>query len=130
MDFESALEAEMSSVAELGGRIYPLHEATKKNGVPYLIYASSEGLLDKSLDGFLKSKEVRGELNVVAARYGDMKAITKKVIALLIAFEGRQIGTNGPFIEELTYQMPIELYEEQPALHRCMIEFQVYFGEE
>lgn len=130
MDFEPALEAELSSIAELGGRIYPLREATKKNGEPYLIYASSEGLPDKSLGGFLKSKEVRGELNVVAARYSEMKAITKKVVALLIGMEGRQIGTNGPFIEEMTYQMPIELYEDQPALHRCLIEFQIYFGEE
>jgi len=132
-DFEQALRAEIvAAIPALGGRVYPLFapEATKHNGVPYLIYASSEGLRDKSLGGYLKSKEVRAELNIIAERYSDMKAITKQVIALLIGFEGRQIGTDGPFIEEVTYQMPMEFYESQPDLRRCLVEFSVYFTEE
>jgi len=132
-DFEQALRAEIvAAIPALGGRVYPLFapEATKHNGVPYLIYASSEGLRDKSLGGYLKSKEVRAELNIIAKSYSDMKAITKQVIALLIGFEGRQIGTDGPFIEEVTYQMPMEFYESQPDLRRCLVEFSVYFTEE
>ena len=131
-DFEQALREEIiNAVSALGNRVYPLFapEAVKKNGVPYLIYGSSEGLRDKALDGYLDSKEVRGEINVIADRYADMKAITKKVVALLIGFEGRQIGADGPFIEAVEYQMPVEMYESQPDLHRCVIEFQVYFGE-
>jgi hypothetical protein len=58
-----------------------------------------------------------------------MKAITKQVVTLLLSFEGRQIGADGPFIEAVEYQMPVEMYESQPDLHRCVIEFQVYFGE-
>src|SRR5690606_3217360 len=113
MSFEPALVQELRSITALGGRVYPLFapEAVKKNGVPYLIYASSEGLRDKSLGGYLDSKEVRGELNIIAERYADMKAITKQVVALLMGFEGRRIGTDGPYIEEVTYQMPVELYE-------------------
>lgn len=132
MDFEQALVQELNSITALGGRIYPLFapEATKHNGVPYLVYASSEGLRDKSLGGYLKSKEVRAELNIIAERYNDMKAITKQVIALLIGFEGRQIGTDGPIIEEVDYQMPMEFYESQPDLRRCLVEFSVYFAEE
>lgn len=131
-DFEQALTQELKSVSALGGRVYPLFapEAVKKNGVPYLIYASSEGLRDKSLDGYMESKEVRGELNVIADRYADMKAITRQVVALLLSFEGRQIGTDGPLIDELIYMQPIETYESQPELHRCMIEFTVYFKED
>jgi len=132
MSFEPALVQELKTISALENRIYPLTapEATASGGVPYLIYASSEGLRDKSLGGYLKSKEVRAELNIIAKKYSDMKAITKQVIALLITFEGRQIGTDGPFIEELTYQMPVEMYESQPDLHRCIIELSVFFGEE
>jgi hypothetical protein len=132
MDFEQALVQELNSITALGGRIYPLFapEATKHNGVPYLIYASSEGLRDKTLGGYLKSKEVRGELNIITERYSDLKAITKQVVALLISFEGRRIGTNGPFIEEVAYQMPMEFYESQPDLRRCLVEFTAYFAEE
>jgi len=131
LDFEQALTEELKTISELQNRVYPLDspEATKHNGVPYLIYASSEGLRDKTLSGYLDSKEVQGEVNVIAERYADMKAITKQVIALLIDMEGRQIGTGGPCIAELTYQMPVELYEPQPDLYRCMIEFQAYYEE-
>lgn len=131
-DFETALRQEIiEAIPMLGGRVYPLDapEATKYNGVPYLIYISSEGLRDKTLDGYLDSKEVRGELNIIAERYSDMKAITKQVVALLIGFEGRQIGTDGPFIDEITYQMPFETYESQPELYRCLVEFSAYFAE-
>lgn len=130
--FEVALTEELKTIPELQSRVYPLRapEATKHNGVPYLIYGSSDGVRDKSLNGFMKSKEVRAELNILAARYADMKAITKKVVALLISFEKRQIGTDGPLIDELIYMQPIETYENQPELHRCMIEFTVYFDEE
>jgi len=132
VDFEPALVQELKTITALENRIYPLTapEATASSGVPYLIYASSEGLRDKTLGGHLESKEVRAELNIIAKRYGDMKAITKQVIALLIGFEGRQIGVDGPFIEELTYQMPVEMYESQPQLHRCVVEFSAYFAEE
>jgi len=132
LDFEPALVDELKTISALQNRIYPLYspEAVKKNGVPYLIYASSEGVRDKSLEGYMQSKEVRAELNVIAERYSDLKAITKQVVALLISFEGRQIGTDGPLIDELTYQMPVEIYESQPDLYRCVVEFTAYFDEE
>jgi hypothetical protein len=133
MDFEQALQEELTNaIPALGGRVYPLfaQEAKKHNGVPYLIYASSEGLRDKTLGGYLKSKEVRGELNIITERYSDLKAIAKQVIALLIGMEGRRIGSDGPRIGELTYRMPFETYEPQPDLYRSLIEFTVYFVEE
>lgn len=131
LDFEPALVQELKVIPELQNRIYPLDapEANAGQGVPYLIYGSSEGLRDKSLEGYMQSKEVRAELNIIAKRYGDMKAITKQVIAILLSFEGRQMGTGGPYIEELIYQAPVELYEAQPDLIRTVIEFTVYFKE-
>jgi len=131
MSFEPALVQELKTITALENRIYPLTapEATASGGVPYLIYASSEGLRDKTLGGYLDSKEVRAELNIIAARYSDMKAITKQVVAILLSFEGRQIGSGGPFIDELVYQSPVEIYENQPNLYRCVVEFSAYFDE-
>lgn len=134
MNFEAALTYELKTdIPALENRVYPLTapEATAGQGVPYLIYASSEGLRDKALDGYMQSKAVHVEVNIICARYGDMKAITRQVIALLIGMEGRAIGVGGPFIEELTYQQdPVEIYENQPGLYRCMVEFTAYFDEE
>lgn len=127
--FEAALETELKTISALGNRVFPAHapEANKNGGTPYLVYVSSEGLQDKTLDGYMDSKSVRAEVNIIADRYGTMKAITRDVVALLVGFEGRVIGTDGPFISELTYNAPVELYEEKPALHRCLVEFDVYF---
>lgn len=133
VNFEAALTQELkTNIAALENRVYPLAapEANAGQGVPYLIYGSSEGLRDKTYDGYLKSKAVQCELNIIAERYSDMKAITKQVVALLIGFERRQIGTGGPLIQELTYQQPVELYENQPKLYRCVVECTVYFNEE
>lgn len=127
MNFEDALEDELKSIAALQNRVYPLANATKQNGTPYVIYVSSEGLRTKTLDGYQAGKQVTGEINVIAARYGDMKSITSSVIDLLVSMERRVIGTGGPFIQELVYQEPRELYEEAPKLYRCLIDFEVYF---
>lgn len=131
MNFEAALTLELKTIAALSNRVYPLTapEATAGNGVPYLIYVSSEGRRTKTLDGFHTSKHVSGELNVIAARYADMKALTANVIDLLIGMEQRVIGIGGPFIQELTYDDPVELYEEQSQLYRCLIDFEVYFDQ-
>ncbi|WP_080833208.1 tail completion protein gp17 [Cohnella massiliensis] len=132
MSFEPALVQELKTITALENRIYPLTapEATASSGVPYLIYASSEGLRDKTLGGHLESKEVRAELNIIAKKYSDMKAITKQAVALLVGFEGRAIGTDGPFIQEIIYQSPVEIYENQPDLYRCVVEFSAFIGED
>jgi hypothetical protein len=129
MNFEAALTLELKTIAALGNRVYPLTapEATAGNGVPYLIYVSSEGLRTKTMGGYQTGKQVSGEINVITARYADMKSITADVIDLLVGMEKRAIGTGGPFIQELTYSAPVELYEDQPKLSRCLIDFDVYY---
>lgn len=129
MNFETALEQELKTIAAFEGRVYPLvaKETKAKNGVPYLIYSSSEGLRTKSIGGYQTGKTVSGEINVVAARYEDIKAITASVIDLLVTMEQRTISTGGPYIQEFTYEEPVELYEEAPKLYRCLIDYDVYF---
>ena len=131
MNFEAALTQELKTIVALQNRVYPLAapEATAGNGVPYLIYGSSDGLRTKTLDGYQSGRLVQGEINIIAARYGDMKSITTYVVELLIGMERRVIGTNGPFIQELTYRQPVELYEQAPNLYRCLIDFEVYFDQ-
>jgi len=130
MDFEAALTQELKTIAALGNRVYPhvSPEANAKVGIPYLIYVSSAGERLKSLgEGYLEGNEVRAEINVMTAKYKDLKAIVNDVLELLIGMEQRAIGTNGPFIQELTYTQPVELYEEKPQLYRCVIELNTFF---
>lgn len=130
LDFYLALKQELETIAALVGRVYPLTapEARAGNGVPYLIYVTSDGLRTKTLgDGYQTGRHVAGELNVIDRDYDNMKAVTGEVMDLLVGMERRVIGNGGPFIQELTYSQPVELYENLPKLYRCVIDFDVYF---
>lgn len=129
--FETALVEELKTITEFNNRIYPhtSPDANAAKGIPYLIYVSSEGLNDKTLEGYQFSKFVPVEFNIITKTYEQMKILTKQVISLLKTFEGRQIGASGPQIDELTYQTPVELYEKEPKLFRCVIEVTFYFKE-
>lgn len=132
LDFHVALRHELNAVTALGNRVYPLNapEARAGNGVPYLIYATSEGLRTKTIgEGYRSGRRVAGELNVIGADYDNMKSTAAAVLDVLISFEGREIGTDGPFIQELTYEDPVELYEDKPKLYRCVIDFDIYFDQ-
>ncbi|MBW4083529.1 DUF3168 domain-containing protein [Paenibacillus sp. S150] len=125
MDFEQALVKELSAIPGLTGKVYP-GQASEKI-IPYIVYLSSAGLKDKDLDGYKDSRRVPFELNIVATRYSDMKQYTELAIDKIISFERRVIGADGPFIRELTYEPPAELFEDAVKAFRSVIDVVVYF---
>ncbi|MGG3456051.1 tail completion protein gp17 [Paenibacillus rhizolycopersici] len=128
LNFEEALTAEIGSITGLSGKVFPGFSPGRT--APYAVYLSSQGLRDKTLtNGYLNSKQVGVSLNIVAATYGQFKPLLNAALDKLISFEGRVIGTDGPFIDELTYEQPVELWEDEPKLYRGLIEFEVYYKE-
>jgi hypothetical protein len=125
MEFEPAIVLELEAIEGLSSKVFPL-VATEGVAAPYIAYVSSEGLRDKSLTGYMESKAIDVELNIMARTYKEMKHLTKTVLDKVIGFQSRAIGEVGPFIQELTYQKPVELYEHQPKLHRCVIDITFY----
>lgn len=131
MDFEEALIAELDTITELSGKVFPLvarkrDAAGQTVAAPYATFISSDGKLDKTINGFLNSKSVEVEFNVIATSYAEMSGLSARVMPLLISFEQRVIGDAGPFIEELTYDEPDKIYEQQTGLFRWNIIFKVY----
>jgi hypothetical protein len=120
VDFEQALTAELKEISGLNA-VSPqmVKQGTK---APYLFYLSSEGVFDKSLDGYLNSKEVECELNVVCNTYEELKPFSRQVINKLISFVGRTIGGSNIFIQDVTYEKPVELYEKEIKQYRCLID--------
>lgn len=126
MNFEEALTFELEAIPKLSGKVYPGFQPGKT--APYLVYLSSPGIRSKELSsGYMDSKQVNATLNVVTAKYIDLVPLSDSVVEKIISFQGRVIGDNGPFIQEITYEEPVELYEDGPKLYRCIIEFKVYF---
>lgn len=129
MNFEAALSAELESVSGLSRKVYGLTgiESATAPAAPYLIFVSSEGLQEKAFEGYLALKEVDFELNILHSTYSNMKALTALVLAKVISFQSRAIGTNGPYIQNVTYEKPVELYESLVKMHRCNIIAKVTF---
>jgi len=128
MSFEDALTIELEEIEGLMDKVFPLNaeEGTK---APYVIYVSSEGEQDKTLDGYLPTRDVDAEINVLQHSYSGMKYLTKQVLSKLISFQSRYIGgTEDIYIKSVTYRKPVELYEEQALLYRSVIEFTVNIG--
>ncbi|MCV4233307.1 DUF3168 domain-containing protein [Virgibacillus sp. LDC1] len=126
MNFEEALAFELETIPRLKGKVYPGFLPGKT--APYLVYLSSPGLRTKQLgSGYLVGREVSPTLNIITTKYSDLKPLSDQVVDIILSFQGRKIGVDGPYIQEVTYQEPTELYESEPNLYRCVIEFQVYF---
>jgi len=132
MLFEDAMIEELNRIPEITGKVFPLEAprlGSDQNPVraPYVIFVSSEGRRTSSLDGFHASKVADLELNIVGATYPEMKSITRQVIDVVLGFQQRVIGTDGPYIQEVIYEAPNELYESAAKLHRSVLNIEFYF---
>lgn len=124
MYFEEALRAELDTIEELTNKVFPL-TAPEGTEAPYIIYVSSEGIQDKSLQGYLSSKEVPCEINILVDDYLSLKELTTTVLAKILSFQGHKIGDF--FIQDVSYEKPVEIYEQEVDLYRSVIDFTFYF---
>lgn len=115
MTFEEALRAELSTITGLNKKVLPLH-AKEGMKAPYIVYVSSEGLQDKTLNGYRQSKEIDCEINILHNTYSDMKALTKLVLEKVLSFQNRYINNYGELVKDVHYEKPIEIYENEVKL--------------
>lgn len=127
MYFEEALTAELETIIDLFDKVFPAN-ATQGINPPYLVYLSSEGVPDKAIkEGYLNIKEVSCELNIIHSDYPKMKELTRSVLAKIRSFQGREIGFDGPFIQNVAYEDPVEIYENEIDSYRCVLNITVKF---
>jgi hypothetical protein len=126
LNFEEALTAELTMIEGLATKVFPLN-AKEGTVPPYIVYLSTEGIQDKSFDGYLITKEVECEINILHSTYREMKDLTKLVMAKVISFQGKSIGNGGPKIQNLSYEKPVELYEKEIKQYRSVIELKLKF---
>lgn len=130
MTFEAALRAELMTITSLNNKVFPMR-APEGTEAPYLIYTTTLGDYDKSLEGWHKSKGVTVELNVIHDRASAVRALGREVQVLVMGFEGRQLASTGPLIDEIVFEGEgVELYEAQADVYRKVISFKTYFKEE
>lgn len=124
--FEQAMVYEIkNSIAAFSDKkVFPL-VAPADVLAPYIVYGSSEGIRIRTLDGHKTNKVVNVDLNILANDYGSLKQSASDVIALLIGFEGRTIGAEGLYIQQMDLDddEPDEMYDEETRLFVCVISF-------
>lgn len=124
---EKALLYELErAIPELANNIYPTNapEAAKKT---YLVYARINTDRTKTLSGYTEKQALSYMFNTMAPKYADMKALTNKVEAFLLALPGQNIGTDGLHVEDLTINNISETYEFELKVNRGIIDFTIYF---
>jgi hypothetical protein len=124
MNFEEALRDELSQINGLTNKVFPL-QAPEETKAPYAIYVSSDSVLDKSFEGYSDSGVISCEINILQNSYSGLKRLSKDVIGKIVSFQGRELGTSGPFIKDITYQTSPEIYEKEVALYRSVIDIKV-----
>ena len=112
MAFEESLRVDLMTIPELVNKVFPL-VAPEGVKTPYVVYVSSEGLEDRTLQGYQASKVVDCELHITSDSYGAMKDLTKKVLT--------KVKSNL----NLSYDRPVELYNNEVQLYRTVLEITV-----
>lgn len=126
MDFEQALRAELITLTNLSGKLYPLF-APEGTIPPFVVYQKIRTDYVKTLDGTQTYRDGWYEFDLLATTYADLQLKYVALIDKLKTFVGRNIGTGGPFIQNVTVENVVELYENQVDWHRMNIEVKFYF---
>lgn len=128
MDLEQGMTAELSSIAGLSEKVYPVvaPEGTK---APYLVYALSSNERTMNLTGHDGLVQSQYQLDLYHATYAGLKALKKLVIANLKTYVLRNIGGTGPYIQQVEIINDFETYEDVVKLYKGVIELEVNYTE-
>lgn len=126
MDFEQALRAELVTITNLQNKVFPLN-APEGTSTPFLIYQKTNTAIIKTMDGTSYTRNALYEIDLIARTYSDLQTLMVAVKNKLISFQGRTIGTNGSYIQNVTIENIVELYEPQPLYYRLNLEARFYF---
>jgi|GEM_PF-4899384 len=128
MDFEQGLTAELSAIAGLTDKVFPVM-AAQGTVAPYLTYIL--GGTDRTItlaghDGLVQSQY---QLDLYHTSYASLKALKKLVIANTKTYGQRNIGVTGPYVQQVEIITDFEMYEDAVRLFKGIIEFNVNYTE-
>ncbi len=126
MDFEQALRAELISLSNLNNKVFPIF-APEQTPTPFVIYSKQSVDLLGTMDGMSKTRIGRYEIDLVTQTYESLQALINSVKNKLLTFQGRKIGTNGPFVQAVLVDNVTELYVTEPKLVHANMEVRFYF---
>ena len=125
MDLEKGLYTELST---LNASVYPVM-APQDTSAPYVVYTLSNNKRLEVLTGVVGLVETMYEIEVYGATYTETKDLAASIVHLLQTLEGSAIGTTTTWIQQVTIENEIDMYEPETRVYRHMIEITIYYEE-
>lgn len=128
VDFEQGLRNELQTISGLNKKVFPMSapEGTKTS---FVIYNKSNTEIIKTMDGVSKTRSGVYDIDILCDTYAQLQTLFKHVKNKLNSFVGRNL-TSSVFVQNVTYENLIELYEEEVKWYRISMEVRFYFDEE
>ncbi len=128
MDFEQGLTAELSAIAGLASKVFPIM-AAQGTVAPYLVYSLGNNEREQHLGGHDGLVQSQYQLDLYHSTYSALKALKKLVIANIKTYGLRNIGGTGPYMQQVEIINEFETYDGTVSLYKGIIEFNVYYDE-
>lgn len=128
MDLEQGLTAELSAIAGLSNKVFPIM-ADQETPAPYITYALGSNDRENTLLGYDGLVQSQYQLDLYHSTYANLKALKKLVIANIKTYNQRNIGGIGPYIQQIEIITDFETYEEAVKLFKGVIEFNIDYNE-
>lgn len=130
MDFEQGLTVELSAIAGLTGKVFPL-VAEQGTQTPYLVYLLGGNDRVKTLSGHDGLVESQYQLDLYHSTYANLKALKRLVIANLKTYILCNIGGTGPLIQQVEIITDFETaeYVNGVLIYKGIIEFNANYDE-
>ena len=126
MNFDEALQAELKTIIGLETKVFPL-AAPEKALAPYLVFKKDNVKFKKTLSGALPKAEGFYTLTLITKTYEELQLKTSSITDKLWSFLGRNIGTSGPLIENVTVELMGDQYEPEVDLLRADISLKINY---
>lgn len=126
MDFEQAMRAELITLSNLNNKVFPIY-APEQTPTPFVIYSKQSVELLATMDGMSKTRMGRYEIDIVTQTYQSLQELILNVKNKLLTFQGKSIGTNGPFVQAVLVDNVTELFVSDSKLVHANIEVRFYY---
>jgi hypothetical protein len=127
MNFDEGLKAELTAIAELKDKVFPLAAASEAVA-PYLVYKRGETVYNRSLSGMSKDTVSSVySLALITKTYGTLQTISSSITDKLMSFQDKQVGESGPLILDIDPKILGDNYVPEHDEYRCDIEITVKY---
>lgn len=123
MTFEEGLVKEF---IDRNIRTYPLG-APEGSAPPFIVYRKTNIEFVKTLDGYQNKANGNYSLVLVSKNYLDLQSKNEEIKDILLNLYGKEIGGEGPFIEDLKVSFTGDTYVYETDEYTSNINLEIHY---